>query len=49
MVFRIADKKRDKSVGSRNLSEVIKRLKIRMPDDDVDKMLNTISSREKDI
>ncbi len=32
MIFRIADKSRDKKVGTKSMAEIMKRLKLRMTD-----------------
>lgn len=45
MVFRIADKKRDKSVSRSNLAEVMKRLKLRMGEDQIDKFLAVLARK----
>ena len=43
MVFRIADKKRDKKVSVTSLAEIMKRLKLKLDDLEVNKLLSIIS------
>jgi hypothetical protein len=43
MVFRIADKKRDKSVKQENLKETIKRIKLRMSEEDISTFVSILS------
>lgn len=43
MVFRIADKKRDKKVGVSSLAEIMKRLKLKLDEVEVNKLLSIIS------
>jgi hypothetical protein len=49
MVFRIADKKRDKSVSVTSFIEVMKRVKIRMSEDDMAKMAATMAKGAKSL
>lgn len=43
MVFRIADKKRDKKVSTASISEIMKRLKLKLDDVEISRILNTIT------
>lgn len=43
MVFRIADKKRDKKVSTTDLSEIMKRLKLKFDDTEITRFLSTIT------
>ena len=49
MVFRIADKKRDKSVSTTSLAEVMKRLKLRMTEEQIDKFLGVLGRKTKNL
>ena len=42
MVFRVADKKRDKNVGVNSFGEIMKRLKLRMSVDEINQFVNLI-------
>lgn len=48
MVFRIADKKRDKSVGINSFAEILKRLKLRMSDVEINQLV-TLIKKENNI
>ncbi len=43
MIFRIADKKRDKKVGVNSFSEILKRIKLRMSEMEINQLINLIS------
>lgn len=43
MVFRIADKKRDKKVSPESMAEIMKRLKLKLDDLEINKLLSIIS------
>ena len=42
MVFRVADKKRDKKVGVNSFGEIMKRLKLRMNPDEINQFISLI-------
>lgn len=46
MVFRIADKKRDKKVGISDLTEIMKRLKLKLDDVEITRLLGSISKSD---
>lgn len=43
MVFRIADKKRDKKVGVSDLTQIMKRLKLKLDDVQISRLLSSIT------
>lgn len=43
MVFRIADKKRDKKVASSDFMEIMKRLKLKMTEVDIQRLLQPMA------
>lgn len=43
MVFRIADKKRDKKVSASSFGEILKRVKLRMGETEISQLLNLIT------
>jgi Ca2+-binding EF-hand superfamily protein len=49
MVFRIADKKRDKSVNTTSLGEIMKRLKLRISDEEINKLLAVLARKGSNI
>lgn len=45
MIFRIADKKRDKSVNSSSFGEIMKRVKLRMSDEEINKFVSVLGRK----
>lgn len=46
MVFRIADKKRDKKVSVSSLTEIMKRLKLKLDDTEIHRLLQPMGKSE---